>query len=147
MIPLIQPVVDLVRVSAPHCEIEASVSVESAMVEISHDEFEQVLLNVFLNARDSIAEAGRISIDVQAGVSVSGGSCLEIAIADDGCGMVAEDRDRAFEPFFTTKPPTEGTGLGLAVVLGIVQGAGGVVTLESAPNVGTVVHLRFACSP
>ena len=146
VVPLIQPVVDLVRVSAPHCEFEVSVACVSALVEISHHEFEQAFLNVLLNARDSITGTGRIAIDVRTGVGVSLDECLDISITDNGCGMVAEDRDRAFEPFFTTKPPTEGTGLGLAVVLGIVQSVGGAVMLESVPSKGTVVRLRLPCA-
>src|SRR6185503_13973390 len=71
------------------------------------------------------------------------GEFATLAIADTGIGMTPEVRAQIFEPFFTTKDSSKGTGLGLATVDGIVRQAGGFVTLDSAPGVGTTftVHL------
>jgi len=71
------------------------------------------------------------------------GPHVELAIADTGSGVPRELRDRVFEPFFTTKAPGHGTGMGLAMVHGIVTGAGGAIRLESEPGHGTTFRLRF----
>lgn len=65
-----------------------------------------------------------------------------IEVADTGCGMLPEIRDRVFEPFFTTKSENEGAGIGLSVVRGLVDDAGGEITVESSPGYGS----RFTVS-
>jgi two-component system, cell cycle sensor histidine kinase and response regulator CckA len=113
--------------------------------------FQQVLLNLGLNARDAIGHKGTIRILVDA---CEGTACramvndwegptgpepiLRIRVRDDGHGMTPEVRARAFEPFFTTKALGEGSGLGLATAFGTVRQAGGTILVESAPGQGTL---------
>ena len=72
---------------------------------------------------------------------VQPGSFLQLSIADNGCGMDSEIMQHLFEPFFTTKGVGKGTGLGLAVVHGIVKGHGGFVFVESEPGKGSSFHV------
>ena len=112
----------------------------------------QVLLNLATNARDAMREGGRLTI-VATAVELDGGGpswpgmvpghYVTILVSDTGSGIAPEVRERVFEPFFTTKPPGQGTGLGLAMVYGIVQQHQGHVEIASAPGTGTKVTLYF----
>ncbi|MCK6530260.1 ATP-binding protein [Myxococcota bacterium] len=83
-----------------------------------------MLLNLFLNAADAAGPGGRVEVT---GESQDGN--VRVQVADDGPGIPAEVGDRVFEPFFTTKEPGAGTGLGLSVSAGIVEGFGGRLRL------------------
>ncbi len=107
-----------------------------------HD-LEQVLLNLATNARDAMPGGGRLSITVIR----SREGAVAIEVADTGEGMSEEVRARAFEPFFTTKERERGTGLGLATVWGIVEGAGGTVELASEPGRGTRATVSLPARP
>jgi PAS domain S-box-containing protein len=99
-------------------------------------QLKQVVVNLALNARDAMSTGGVLTLET----AVSGDSVL-LRVRDDGCGMDAATRRRALEPFFTTKGPGEGTGLGLSVVYGVVDGLGGSVSIDSEPDEGTVVEV------
>jgi signal transduction histidine kinase/CheY-like chemotaxis protein len=128
-------------------------------VRIDPGQFEQVIVNLAVNARDAMPEGGRLTIEV-ADVQVDeaeaarlpgslAGTFVHMRIADTGHGMTREVLARIFEPFFTTKGEGKGTGLGLATCYGIVNQAGGFVTVQSEPGVGTSfdVHLPLTDAP
>ncbi len=110
---------------------------------------EQVLMNLAVNARDAMAEKGRLTIQTY-NVSTSAGKPIEdlpagnyvaLEVADTGCGMSEEVLDHLFEPFFTTKGVGKGTGLGLATVYGIVKQSGGAIRVLSAVGAGTTFRI------
>jgi PAS domain S-box-containing protein len=104
----------------------------------------QILMNLAVNARDALPAGGRLLIETR-DVERAGGACdgspvrrwVSLRIADNGTGMSAAVRSQIFEPFFTTKGIGHGTGLGLAVVHGIVKQAGGCIDVETSPGKGT----------
>jgi signal transduction histidine kinase/CheY-like chemotaxis protein len=108
---------------------------------------ELALVNLVVNARDAMAEGGRLEVEVDelgvadprrpAGDDVPPGPLAVLRVRDDGPGIPAEIRERIFEPFFTTKESGRGTGLGLSTVLGIVQQSGGAIRVDSAPGRGS----------
>ena len=116
---------------------------------------EQIVMNLFLNARDAMPQGGLLtvatsSIDVPpeqaAGLGAQPGTYLVLRVADTGTGIEAEVLTHIFEPFFTTKPG-KGTGMGLATLYGLVEQAGGYVEVDSEVGVGTTfcVALPAAC--
>jgi PAS domain S-box-containing protein len=120
---------------------------------------QQVLLNLGLNARDAIEQARQRGLRHTPAITVrlerlaadprrGGLGSLELAIQDNGIGMDEATKARIFEPFFTTKPADRGTGLGLAVVYGIVEQHGGSVRVDSQPGRGSTFTFTLpACAP
>jgi len=112
---------------------------------------DQILMNLVTNARDAISGPGTIAVEVSPvtldredcellGAGAPGDWAL-LAVSDTGSGMTADVRERMFEPFFTTKEPGTGTGLGMAVVFGLVQEHGGFLSVDSQPGAGTTVRI------
>jgi PAS domain S-box-containing protein len=109
-------------------------------------QLQQVLINLAVNARDAIDGNGEIAVDVgnrnvepsetRKHPSARPGRFVEFSVRDDGRGMAPDTVERIFDPFYTTKPPGEGTGLGLAVVYGVVQSHGGWIEVESQLDAG-----------
>lgn len=111
-------------------------------------QLELALLNLSANARDVMPDGGRLTIrtrgitqDQPRPPQLTPGDYVVVAVTDTGPGMTEDVRARAFEPFFTTKGPGHGTGLGLSMVLGFAEHAGGTATAESASGAGTTVSL------
>jgi len=102
-------------------------------------QLETALLNLAINARDAMAQAGRLTIETASALLDE--QYVIIAVSDTGTGMSAEIAARACEPFFTTKEPGQGTGLGLSQVAGFAQQSGGQVRIASEPGKGTTVKL------
>ena len=120
-------------------------------VRMEPGQFEQVLLNLVVNARDAMPdggaidiEAGAITLDERTAPHYSGipaGGYARIAVRDTGVGIAPEMQDRIFEPFVTSKDPSKGTGLGLSIVYGIAKESGGTVTYSTAPARGTTFEV------
>lgn len=133
-------------------EVAIQVSMASDIcVRGSSEEYKSVFLNLVLNARDAMPDGGMLSIEARlvylsasraAALQLDrAGSYAEIEVTDTGIGMTDATLSRLFEPYFTTKRAGEGTGLGLAMVHGIVRRNRGAVTVESAVSRGTTFHL------
>jgi PAS domain S-box-containing protein len=106
-------------------------------------QIEQVLMNLVVNARDAMPKGGTIIIETTMIGGPGVAPRVQLAVRDNGIGMDAALQSRIFEPFFTTKPVGQGTGLGLAVVYGIVTQAGGTIEVDSAPGTGSSFVMRF----
>ena len=113
----------------------------SALADPTH--LHQILMNLVGNAAEAIGEkGGEITITAQTlaaapeGLPARPGGWVELVVADNGPGMSVETKDRLFDAFFTTKPIGKGTGLGLAVVHGLVEEIGGHISVQSAPGAG-----------
>jgi signal transduction histidine kinase len=117
--------------------LEVDMGPAAAPVDGDAGALEQLFLNLLQNAAQALDPGGRASLTVEPGADGS----VVITIADDGAGMTAEVRRQVFEPLFTTRP--DGTGLGLTIAQRIASAHGGDLTLESAPNSGTVVTVQL----
>jgi len=128
-----------------------SLSVELApghpSTEMDPGQLDQIILNLVVNARDAMPEGGSLTIATgyetvdHPHPHLAIGPYVTLSVTDTGCGVTDAIKGRIFEPFFTTKPPGEGTGLGLAMVYGIVDAAGGHVAVDSAPGRGATFTL------
>jgi len=121
-------------------ELQVNVPDDIPEVACSQSDLEQVFLNLLSNAREATLQGGRISISAQAV-----GGLVEIAIADTGCGIRAEDLQRVLEPFFTTK--AQGSGLGLSICRSVLWEVDGTLTIQSTPGRGTDVRVRVPAAP
>ena len=116
-------------------------------VKMDAAQLDQILANLCVNARDAIADIGKIAIETQNFTidknyclnhpDVMSGDYVRLTVSDDGCGIDKETLDHIFEPFYTTKEVGKGTGLGLATVYGAVRQNNGFVNVYSEPGTGT----------
>ena len=119
----------------------ASLPPRQALVLADASQIHQVLMNLCTNAAQAMAAAGGVLELALERVVLEAGDFLRIVVRDSGPGMDAETRERVFEPFFTTKAEGHGTGLGLAVVQGIVEDHGGHIALDSEPGRGSAFEV------
>lgn len=164
--PLVRQTLQLLRPTLP-----SSVELDDELLAPGSDEdglcvsadpvqLEQVLFNLCINARDALEGRGRIRVQLrrhEAGswhcascrAPVEGGQWVELSVGDDGCGIAHSMLERIFDPFFSTKAPGRGSGMGLAMVHGIVHDHCGHVRLDTEPGAGAVfsVMLPLATRP
>ncbi len=124
-------------------------------VKIDPRRFDQVLLNLAVNARDAMPEGGKLvletgKVELNARAAemehLPPGRYAWLTVQDTGVGMPPEVAARIFEPFFTTKERGKGTGLGLATVYGLIQQAGGAISVRSRPGQGTTFYILLPAS-
>jgi len=124
---------------ANDCDLVARVPTEPIYLLGRSGELQRILTNLVMNARDAL-EPGCRHVEVKV-LAIANGVCVKVI--DEGRGMEPDAIRRACDPFFTTKPRGKGTGLGLAVVRGLVTDMGGSIEISSAPGVGTTVAITF----
>jgi PAS domain S-box-containing protein len=146
---VVEETMDLVRVSLPqNIELDTVVAARRAAVIADPIHIHQLLMNLCRNAEHALAAGGKLTValhvaDNDKDVSLShgllpAGRYVRLRVADTGCGMTSEVAARIFEPFFTTRDPGTGTGLGLALVHGIVTDLGGAIHVSTRPGQGSV---------
>lgn len=131
-------------------DLEIKIADDVWPIAIDPGQFTQVLINLTLNARSAMANGGRLAIRVD-NVAVDPGDTdvveakqfVQLEVRDTGRGMDERTRTRVFEPFFSRSSTASGTGLGMAVVYGIVKQHGGHITCESTEDVGTTFRVHF----
>jgi two-component system cell cycle sensor histidine kinase/response regulator CckA len=136
----------LARVIGEHIQLSVLLQPGLGRVEADPHRIEQAIVNLAINARDAMPEGGKLVIqtrDVYVGkehaypISVDPGSYIMLSVSDTGIGMDEATKQCAFEPFFTTKDASKGTGLGLAMVYGVVKQSRGHIWIDSQPEHGT----------
>ncbi|MBN1582858.1 MAG: response regulator, partial [Anaerolineae bacterium] len=144
-------VTNMAKMLAPligeHIQLELAVAESAELIEADPGRIEQVVMNLAINARDAmphggplIVKTGHVEWNTPRRLSharAEPGDYARLTVEDAGIGMSRQVLDHLFEPFFTTKAPGKGTGLGLAMVYGIVQQANGYVDVHSKPGKGT----------
>jgi two-component system cell cycle sensor histidine kinase/response regulator CckA len=122
-------------------------------VKVDQIQFEQVVINLAVNARDAMKDGGTLTIQTSQyrsqeakflrGDTMPPGEYVLIEVSDTGCGIEEKYLNRIFDPFFSTKEKGSGTGLGLSTVYGIVNQTGGFISIESAVGAGTKFSIYF----
>ena len=135
------------KASVQGIRLKKEISEQTPLLRADPSQLQQVLLNLLNNAIDAITErhgceGGELSI--QAGPDTNGR--VKISVRDNGAGISPDNLKKIFAPFFTTKPPGKGTGLGLYVCYGIIEGMGGTMEVESQRGVGTTFVVRLPAS-
>jgi PAS domain S-box-containing protein len=137
----------LQRLVGEDVDVQVSFCDEPWLVKTDRAQFEQVIMNLVVNARDALPNGGMLTLEtgnseideeyIATHPLVPAGNYAMLAVTDTGTGMSAEVQARLFEPFFTTKEPGKGTGLGLSMVYGIVKQSGGFIRVYSELGKGT----------
>ena len=130
------------RIVGGDVEVSRELDERAGNVLIDADQFEQVILNLVINARDAMPEGGELRLRVLADAR-DGQEHVVIGVADTGTGMDDETLRRCFEPFFTTKGPFKGTGMGLASARRLIEASGGTIHVESRRGAGTNFEIRL----
>ena len=138
----------LARVTGSGCELKVSVDRNAGAVLASAAQLESVLINLVINARDALAEKGKVEIRVRsarlddeqsAQLGLPAGKYVRVSVSDNGCGIPADILPRVTEPLFSTKPKDRGSGLGLAMVRRFAELSNGALQIDSREGQGTEV--------
>jgi two-component system cell cycle sensor histidine kinase/response regulator CckA len=141
------------RLVGEHISVQLDLASDAGTVRIDVGGLEQVIMNLIVNARDAMPTGGTLKLETQrqaldaAGSGQRLGSYAVLAVTDTGVGMTPEIQARLFEPFFTTKPPGVGTGLGLATCLGVIEQAGGHISVRSERQKGSTFAIHLPAAP
>lgn len=143
----------ITRSITPEIELEFKLANNLWYTELMSGEFEDALLNLVINARDSMPKGGKLIIEtsnvtlgddfVRVNPSIEPGEYVHLDITDTGHGMSKIVQNNVFNPFFTTKGIGQGTGLGLSMVYAFIQHLDGYIKITSEENTGTTMHLYF----
>jgi CheY-like chemotaxis protein len=140
----------LVRIIGEDIRLKTTIANQPLYAEVDPGQIEQVLVNLATNARDAMPKGGTLSIETARQLvdngyleknGVGSGHFAVISVSDTGIGMDEKTRLKIFEPFFTTKEPGKGTGLGMAIVYGIVSQHKGHIAVYSEPGTGTTFRI------
>jgi PAS domain S-box-containing protein len=141
----------LERLIGEDVQLSTALAPDLCRVRADPGQIEQVIMNLAVNARDAMPGGGKLLLEtknVDLGTAdaslfpeVRPGPYVLVAMTDTGCGMTEDVRSHLFEPFYTTKGPGVGTGLGLAMVYGIIKQSEGHITIDSEPGRGTIVRI------
>ncbi|HEX6503151.1 MAG TPA: PAS domain S-box protein [Terriglobales bacterium] len=139
------------RLMGEHIELTIIEGKDLGRVKADPGQVEQVIMNLALNARDAMADGGKLTIETEnvevddsyrsEDASIAPGRYVMLRVTDTGIGMDGVTLAHIFEPFFTTKAVGKGTGLGLSTVYGIVKQTNGFITAHSEPDVGSTFHV------
>jgi len=152
---LIKHTFDLFGRMKKHIRIQRRFQRDLWAAEVDRGQFEQVLLNLFLNASEAMPEGGTLSLCTRNALldkeftephRVPAGRFVHVSVADTGIGIGDETLRRIFEPFFTTKGMARGTGLGLASAYGIIQNHDGIIKVSSKLGAGTTFDIYLPAS-
>jgi two-component system NtrC family sensor kinase len=130
-------------------EVRFDLTADLPTVWADQHELQQVAVNLLTNAHHAMREASRPRRVTVATRFDATRQCVQVSIADTGPGMSTDVQARIFEPFFTTKPEGQGTGLGLSLCRGMIEGHGGRISVESTPGAGAtfVIELPLGTPP
>ncbi|HNX74149.1 MAG TPA: transporter substrate-binding domain-containing protein [Candidatus Rifleibacterium sp.] len=141
----------LSRMAGDHVQIQLNLVSDLSNVMLDPGQFESILINLVINARDAMQNGGKISLstanqilepaDCERRPEARPGKYVRLRVSDTGHGMSSDVREHLFEPFFTTKPRGRGTGLGLSAIYGIISQAGGFIEVETEIDQGTAFEI------
>ncbi|WP_322815166.1 histidine kinase N-terminal 7TM domain-containing protein [Chloroflexus sp.] len=147
----------LKRIIGEHIHLRLELCEPIDIINIDPHQFEQVLMNLVVNARDAMPNGGEVIIrtsmqyidagDIPAFSQAKAGKYVLLSVCDTGIGIDETIRSHIFEPYFTTKPMGKGSGLGLAICSGIVTKHGGFFTVDSQPSVGSCFTVALPAMP
>jgi len=149
---IVKEALKMLRATLPSTiEFKFEILAESDSVFADPTQIHQILMNLCTNASHAMESGGILTVrldeyqvddeNIDFFPELTPGSFIRLIVKDTGCGIEAENIDRIFEPFFTTKEPGKGTGMGLAMIHGVVNGCGGAVRVKSEVGKGTEFHV------